>query len=166
MASDKSKVGPAVHAEDGDYDSQDGDLSTKPGKGMGVEATIFLGLTVFFFVAGILYNIVASEEKVGIVAFYLSGGLTLIIGSFLWFTGRRLEGPRPEDRDAEIAEGAGEVGFFSPGSYWPFLLAVCVAVLGIATAFLLVWLMIIGAGLIIMTVCGLIFEYHRGPAAH
>lgn len=166
MASDKSKVGPAVHAEDDDYDGQGGELSTAPGKGMGVESTIFLGLTAFFFLAAILYNILAPEESVGIVALYLTGGLTLIIGSFIWFTGRRLDGPRPEDRDAEISEGAGELGFFSPGSYWPFLLAVCVAVMGIATAFLLVWLMIIGAGLIIMTVCGLIFEYHRGPAAH
>lgn len=155
-----------MRAEDDDYDSQNGDLSTKPARGMRVESTIFLALTAFFFVAGAIYNFFAPAEKVGIVAFYLTGGLLLIIGSYFWFTGRRLEGPRPEDRDAEIAEGAGELGFFSPGSYWPFMLAGCVAVMAIATAFLLWWLMIIGAGLIIMTVCGLIFEYHRGPAAH
>lgn len=163
---DMSKAGPSVHAEDEDYQAQNGDRSTKPGKGLGVEGTIFLGLTGFFIIAAIVYHILAPDEKVGIVALYLTAGLTLIIGSFIAFTGRRLDGPRPEDRDAEIAEGAGELGFFSPGSYWPFALASSAAVFAIATAFLLVWLMVIMAGLLIMTVVGLLFEYHRGPAAH
>ena len=44
-------------------------------------------------------------------------------GGFFWFVSRRID-LRPEDRpDGEIAEGAGEIGFFSPGSYWPFGLA-------------------------------------------
>lgn len=136
----------------------------KPGKGMGVEGGMFLGLTLFFFLAAVIYAIFASDEWVGIVALTLSGGLTLIIGTFIWFTGRRLEGPRPEDRDAEIAEGAGELGFFSPGSYWPFTIAAAAALFAGATAFLLVWLMIIAGGLVIMAVCGLMFEYHRPPA--
>ena len=47
-------------------------------------------------------------------------GLTGLIGGFFWFVSRRIDA-RPEDRkDAEIADGAGELGFFSPGSYWPF----------------------------------------------
>ena len=46
-----------------------------------------------------------------------------IAGSFFWFVSRRID-PRPEDRpDAEIAEGAGDLGFFSPGSYWPIGIA-------------------------------------------
>ncbi|WP_029137033.1 cytochrome c oxidase subunit 4 [Nakamurella lactea] len=131
---------------------------------MGVEGGMFLGLTAFFFIAAVIYAIFASDEWVGIVALTLSGGLTLIIGTFIWFTGRRLEGPRPEDRNAEIAEGAGELGFFSPGSYWPITIAATAALFAVATAFLLIWLMIIGAGLLIMAVCGLMFEYHRPPA--
>ena len=44
-------------------------------------------------------------------------------GGYFWFVSRRID-LRPEDRDeAEIADGAGEIGFFSPGSYWPFGLA-------------------------------------------
>ncbi|MEJ7649180.1 MAG: cytochrome c oxidase subunit 4 [Nakamurella sp.] len=165
--SDDSKVGPAVHEEDQDYEQQNGDLSASDtSKGLGVESIIFLALTGFFVVAGIIYNVLAPGEKVGIVALYLTAGLTFLIGSFLWFTGRRLDGPRPEDHDAEIAEGAGDLGFFSPGSYWPFTLAASAAVFAVATAFLLVWLMIIMAGLLLMSVVGLIFEYHRGPAAH
>lgn len=143
------------------------DPTSKPAKGMGVEGTMFLSLTVFFFTAAILYGIWSKGESVGTVGFILSGGLTLIIGSFLIFTGRRLDEPRPEDRDnAEIADGAGDLGFFSPGSYWPVTLAASAALFAIATAFLLVWLMIIGAAFLLLSVAGLLFEYHRRPASH
>jgi hypothetical protein len=78
---------------------------------------------------------------------------------------RRLEQARPEDNDdAEVSDGAGDVGFFSPGSYWPFALAFSAAFVAYATAFLLVWLMIIGIGFLLFSICGLIFEYHRRPA--
>ncbi len=51
------------------------------------------------------------------VALALSGLLCLMCGGYFWFVSRRID-LRPEDRDdAEIADGAGEIGFFSPGSY-------------------------------------------------
>lgn len=153
---------PAGHRR---QDAGDSELSTEPAKGLGVEGVIFLGLTGFFFVAAIIYGIF-SNEVAGTVALALTGGLTLIIGTFIWFTGRRLENPRPEDHDADIAEGAGDLGFFSPGSYWPVTLAASAALLAVATAFLLIWLMIIATGFLMMSVCGLLFEYHRAPAGH
>ena len=139
-----------------------------PGKGMNVEAYIFLGLTVFFTIAAIVYGSLAgTQEPVGIVGFGLTAGLCFIIGSFLWFSARRLETIRPEDNaDADVADGAGDLGFFSPGSYWPFGMAFAAAVFGFATAFLLVWLMVIAAVFLIMTICGLLFEYHRRPSTH
>ena len=101
------------------------------------------------------------------VAIGLTGGLALIVGSFLWFSARRLEQARPEDnRDAEVSDGAGDLGFFSPGSYWPICIAGSAAVFAIATAFLLVWLMVITAVFLVMAICGLLFEYHRAPADH
>jgi hypothetical protein len=36
----------------------------------------------------------------------------------------------------------------------------------VATAFLLVWLMIITIGFLLVTICGLQFEYHRRPPSH
>ena len=97
-------------------------------------------------------------------ALSLTAGLTLIIGTFLLFISRRLEHARPEDNDdAEVADGAGDVGFFSPGSYWPFFLAFSVAMIAVATAYLLWWLMVIGVGFLFFSICGLIFEYHRRP---
>jgi len=135
---------------------------------MSVEYRLFIWLSVFFFAAAIVYGIFAgAEEPAGAIAIGLTGGLALIIGTFLWFAGRRLERVRPEDNvDAEVADGAGELGFFSPGSYWPITLAGTAAVFAIATAFLLVWLMVIAAGFLVMALCGLLFEYHRVPADH
>lgn len=135
--------------------------------GMKVETWLFLGLTGFFAIATVIYAVLAPKEVVGITALVLSTGLTLIIGTFLLFVSRRLEAPRPEDDDdAEIADGAGDLGFFSPGSYFPFFLAVCVALVAVATAYLLVWLMVISVGFLLWVVCGLVYEYHRRPAHH
>lgn len=162
---------PGTSSKIDDSDSH-GEVDTPTGTrlatGMTVETIIFLGLTVFFMIAAIVYGSLAgTKEPVGIVGFGLTAGLCFIIGSFLWFSSRRLEGPRPEDNaDADVADGAGDLGFFSPGSYWPFALAFSAAVLGVATAFLLVWLMVIAAVFLIMTVCGLLFEYHRRPSTH
>ena len=139
----------------------------KPKNGLHVETYMFLGLTAFFAIAAIVYTVLAPTEPVGIVALFLTTGLTLIIGTFLSFISRRLESPRPEDNDdAEIADGAGDVGFFSPGSYFPFFLAACVALVAVATAYLLIWLMVIGVGFLLFVICGFIFEYHRRPAHH
>lgn len=136
-------------------------------RGMHVETWIFLWLTAFFAIAAIVYGILAPTEPVGIVALTLTAGLTLIIGTFLKFVSNRLEQPRPEDNDdAEVSDGAGDIGFFSPGSYFPFFLAACVALVAVATAYLLVWLMVIGVGFLLFVVCGFIYEYHRRPAHH
>jgi hypothetical protein len=134
---------------------------------MQVETWIFLALTGFFLLAAIVYRFLAPNEPVGITALFLTAGLTLIIGTFLRFVSRRLEEPRPEDNDdAEVSDGAGDVGFFSPGSYWPFACALTAALTAFALAYFLVWLMVIGVGFLLFSVCGLVFEYHRRPAHH
>ncbi len=64
-----------------------------------------------------------AQEPVGVAGLFLTGGLSLIIGTYFRFVSRRLE-ERPEDNpEAEVSDGAGDVGFFSPGSYWPIALA-------------------------------------------
>ena len=75
---------------------------------------------------------------------------------------RRID-PRPEDRsDGEIAEAAGELGFFSPGSYWPIAIAGAATVAGTGLAFVQMWLVIVGVVLILSAVGGLLFEYYIG----
>ena len=131
---------------------------------MKVEAAIFNIIALFCVLASVVYGFWA-QEPIGTTALVLSAGLTGLIGGFFWFVSRRIDA-RPEDRkDAEIADGAGELGFFSPSSYWPFALAVCAALMGLALAFWYSWLIIIaGVGLLI-TIGGLLFEYYVGQNA-
>jgi hypothetical protein len=132
---------------------------------MKVESRIFEIITVFFFLAAIIYTVLA-QEPVGIAALFLTGGLSLIIGTYFRFVSRRLEA-RPEDNpEAEVSDGAGDVGFFSPGSYWPIGVAACAALCGIALAFWYVWLLVIGGVLLLLAIGGLVFEYHIRPAEH
>jgi hypothetical protein len=132
---------------------------------MKVESRIFEICTVFFFLCAIVYGIL-SKEAVGIVGLTLTGGLSLIIGTYFRFISRRLE-PRPEDNpEAEIADGAGEMGFFSPGSYWPIGLAGAAGTLAISMAYWQVWAIVIAVPLLLTMVGGLLFEYHRPRADH
>jgi hypothetical protein len=74
---------------------------------------------------------------------------------------------RPEDdKDGEIADGAGELGFFPPYSWWPLWVAAAAAVAVYGLAFAAWWLFIIGAGLILMAAAGWVFEYYIGEHAH
>jgi hypothetical protein len=130
-----------------------------------VESRIFEILTVFCFVCAIVYGFLSAEE-VGIVALTLTGGLTLIVGTYFRFVARRLE-ERPEDNpEAEVSDGAGDLGFFSPGSYWPIAVAGGTAVTGLGVAYWQFWLIITGVVALLIAVCGLVFEYHVGPEAH
>ena len=134
---------------------------------MKVEARLFLGVALFCWLASIAYGIWTKQDQghvevAGLAALILSGGLLGISGSFFWFVSRRIDA-RPEDReDAEIAEAAGEFGFFSPGSYWPIAIAGAATVAGLGLAFFQVWLAIIGVLAILVTVGGLLFEYYIG----
>jgi hypothetical protein len=83
-------------------------------------------------------------------------------GGYFWFVSRRID-PRPEDRDdAEISDGAGEVGFFSPGSYFPFGIAVAALVAGIGLVYMQWWLIGVGLIAVLVTTAGLLFEYYTG----
>ena len=131
---------------------------------MKVEALIFNVISLFCFVAGVVYGF-WSGEPIGTTALVLSGGLTGLIGGFFWFVSRRIDA-RPEDRkDADIADAAGELGFFSPGSYWPFALALSAALMGLALAFFYSWLIVIAGIALLITIGGLLFEYYVGQNA-
>lgn len=135
---------------------------------MRMESRIFLIVAGFLVMATALYAWwtwsyqTGGMEPVGVVGLLLSAGLCGIIGSYFSFVARRIDA-RPEDRpDAEIAEGAGDLGFFSPGSYWPIALAGAATVTGLAAAFWQVWLLIIGVAFVLLAVGGLLFEYYVG----
>jgi hypothetical protein len=132
---------------------------------MRTESRIFELLTIFFFLVAIIYVLIAREPA-GSAGLFLTGGLSLIVGTYFRFVSRRLE-LRPEDNPgAEVSDGAGDVGFFSPGSYWPFGLALSVALLGISLAFMYFWAVTISGVILLIAVGGLVFEYHVRPSDH
>jgi hypothetical protein len=131
---------------------------------MKFEGSMFIGCAVFFGASDIVYWYF-SKDPTGTTALALAVGLAFLTGFYLLFTGRRLP-PRPEDRpDAEIAEGTGELGFFSPHSWWPLFvgLASATAAIGVAIGW---WLFLIGLLGVFLTVIGFVFEYYRGIYAH
>ena len=134
---------------------------------MKTEYKIFAGVAAFLFGAAAVYGFytygeVGKLEWIGFVALILSGLLCSMCGGFFWFVARRID-LRPEDRaDGEIAEGAGEIGFFSPGSYWPFGIAVAASTAGLGLVFWQWWLVLVGMIMVIFAACGLLFEYYSG----
>jgi cytochrome c oxidase subunit IV len=131
---------------------------------MKVEGWLFVGCAAFFAVIDVIYWHY-SKDPTGTTALALSVGLAFLTGFYLLFTGRRLP-PRPEDRpEAEVAEGTGELGFFSPHSWWPLItgMSAAVAALGAAIGW---WLFLIGMLFVLLSAIGFVFEYYRGQYAH
>jgi hypothetical protein len=125
-----------------------------------VEGWLFGILAAFFVPVTVVYWYF-SEEWAGTTMLALTILLCAMIAYYLWFTARRMEA-RPEDRpDAEIAEGAGEVGFFAPHSWWPIGMA---AGFSLTTLGLIIgpFLALIGLGLLTYTTLGLLFEFYVG----
>ena len=121
---------------------------------------LFNGLAVFYLLTAILYWQIGGEA-VGITAIGLSGGLAFIVGFYLWFTDRRSGGTLPEDNlEGEIADRAGEMGFFSPHSWWPLPVGLAMTAVGLG---LIIgwWLTLIAAGVLIFSVIGFVLEYER-----
>lgn len=133
---------------------------------MKIETWLFTALGVFFLPIAIVYGFVTDwNEPVGPVGLFLTAGLCLMVGLYLWLTSRRID-ERPEDDPAgEIAQGAGELGHFSPHSWWPFAVGMGCAITfaGMAVGW---WLLLIGLPIALLATIGWVFEYYRGEYAH
>lgn len=131
---------------------------------MKAEYWTIIGVGVFFVAIAPIYWFL-SGDPTGTTALVMTFLLCLLLGFYLGVVARQIPA-RPEDRsDGEIAEGAGEQGFFPPYSWWPLYCAMAfgVCVLGVVIGW---WLFIIGAGFGAIALCGWIFEYYRGVHAH
>jgi hypothetical protein len=119
---------------------------------------------IFFALISPVYWVLTNDWT-GTVALLMTFLLCALLGFYLGVVAKQIP-DRPEDRsDGEIADGAGEQGFFPPYSWWPLFCAAALAVvvLGVVLGW---WLFIIGATILSVTVCGWIFEYYRGIHAH
>ena len=127
---------------------------------MKVNWQLFTGLAVFYVIMTVIYWYVGGEP-VGIGGMLLAAGLAGMVGFYVWFTQKRIGVILPEDSlTAEIADGAGELGFYSPHSWWPLPVALssCTMGLGLIIGW---WLTLIGIGALIISVIGMVTEYEK-----
>jgi hypothetical protein len=130
-----------------------------------VEAWIFAISTAFFVIVSPAYWLLAGDWT-GTSALVMTTLLMAMVTLYLGFHASKME-PRPEDRtDAEIADGAGELGFFPPYSWWPLWCGASLAVIVYGVALGAWWLVIIGIGLGALALTGWVFEFYRGEHAH
>ena len=125
---------------------------------------LFGGLSVFYVIMTVIYWQIGGEE-VGIAGMLLSACLAGMVGFYVWFTQKRIGVTLPEDNlTAEIADGAGELGFYSPHSWWPLPVAVsaCVFALGLIIGW---WLSLIGLGALVISIIGIVTEYEKPEIA-
>ncbi|MDA8368506.1 MAG: cytochrome c oxidase subunit 4 [Nocardiopsaceae bacterium] len=141
---------------------------------MKMQAYMFMGISTFFGLVAAMYTYwswvsEARIEWVGTVVLLVAIGFGWMVGFWLWQASRRSEhyhGLPPEERlDGEIAETAGEYGFFSPHSWWPLFTALSVTLFAVGVA-IGWWLFTLGVFAVILSTIGWVFEYYRGEFQH
>jgi hypothetical protein len=128
------------------------------------ESWIIVSIAIFCALVAPIYWWI-TYDPTGTTALVMTTLLCVLLGFYLIVVAKQIPA-RPEDRlDGEIVEGAGELGFFPPYSWWPLFcsLAFSAIVLGLVIGW---WLFIIGAAIGLFTLIGWIFEYYRGVHAH
>ena len=131
---------------------------------MRVETWTIASIGVFFTVVTPVYWLLAKDPT-GTSALVMTSLLGWLLAFFLGVVAKQIP-DRPEDRnDAEISDGAGELGFFPPFSWWPLFCAGAIAVMALGFVFGW-WLFIIGVGIGGITLLGFVFEFYRGYHAH
>jgi hypothetical protein len=121
---------------------------------------LFTGLSVFYVLMAIVYWQI-DGEPVGITGMILAACLAGMVGFYVWFTQKRIGQTLPEDNtSAEIADGAGELGFYSPHSWWPLpvALSACAMGLGLVIGW---WLTLIALTSLVISVIGMVTEYEK-----
>jgi hypothetical protein len=132
---------------------------------MKMETWIFTMSTAFFALVTPAYWFIAGDPT-GTSALVMTTLLAALIAFYLGFHASRMD-PRPEDRqDGEIADGAGELGFFPPYSWWPLWCGLTLATMVFGMAMGAWWLFIIGGAFGVVALSGWVFEYYVGDHAH
>ncbi|MGW7332713.1 cytochrome c oxidase subunit 4, partial [Streptomyces sp. NPDC054840] len=122
---------------------------------MKIQGKMFLWLSFFILIMAVVYG-VWSKEPVGTTALFLAFGLSVMIGYYLAFTAKRVDEMAQDNLEADVADEAGELGFFSPHSWQPLSLAVggAFAFMGVVFGW---WLMYFSAPLILIGLWGWVY---------
>ena len=126
---------------------------------------LFTFLAVFYVIMTVVYWAVGGEP-VGITVMTLAACLAGMVGFYLWFTQKRIGVAIPSDNDdAEIADDAGELGFYSPHSWWPLPVALSATALSLG---LIIgwWLVLIALGTLVLSIIGMVTEYEKPEPQH
>lgn len=132
---------------------------------MKVNWRLFAFLSVFYVIMTVIYYYVGGEA-VGITGMLLAACLAGMVAFYVWFTQKRIGTDIPSDnQDAEIADDAGELGFYSPHSWWPLPVAVSAVAmsLGLIIGW---WLTLIALGALIISIIGMVTEYEKPISQH
>lgn len=134
---------------------------------------IMYALVVFYIVMGTIYTMWTSAanpggiEWVGVVTLFLMAAFTAFVGFYMGVENKPFRGNLlPEDRlDGNIEDAEFELGFFSPWSWWPFVLAMVIGVvlIGVSVGW---WIVFFAFPLVIVGLVGWVFEYYRGNFKH
>ena len=127
---------------------------------MKVSWQLFIGLALFYVLMTVIYWQVGGEP-VGIGGLLLAAALAGMVGFYVWFTQRRIGQILPEDNlTALISDGAGELGFYSPHSWWPLpvALSMCALTLSLIIGW---WLTVISLGALVISIIGMVTEYEK-----
>ncbi|OEJ27228.1 cytochrome C oxidase subunit IV [Streptomyces agglomeratus] len=129
---------------------------------MKIQGKMFIWLSIFILAMAIVYG-VWSKEPAGTTALFLAFGLSIMIGYYLAFTAKRVDAMAQDNKEADVADEAGDVGFFSPHSWQPLSLALggAFAFLGVAMGW---WLVFFSVPLLLIGLFGWVFEYYRGES--
>jgi hypothetical protein len=121
---------------------------------------LFTGLSVFYVLMTVVYWYVRGEA-VGITGMLLAACLAGMVGFYVWFTQKRIGKLMPSDNlTAEISDGAGELGFYSPHSWWPLPVALAAVAMGMG---LIIgwWLTVIAVTALFFGIIGWVTEYEK-----
>jgi hypothetical protein len=126
---------------------------------------LFLGIAAFYALVTAVYAEL-SKEIVGSLALLLSTLLAILLGFYFLVIDRRTDGFLPEDNlEGEIADRAGELGFFSPHSWWPLLVGFFMTLAGLGVL-LGWWLTIMAVAGLLISIYGFVMQYQRDKSAH
>lgn len=136
---------------------------------MGTGSKVFYAIGTFLALMAVFYILATNwigedaylfgVEWIGAVGLTLAAAFSFMLGGYLNITERRMD-IVPEDwEEAEMEDGAGVLGFFSPSSIWPFAMAASICFLGLGIAFWQLWLLAFGAVMLIWTTAQLSLQY-------
>ncbi len=137
---------------------------------MKVEYKLFLFMAVFFGVVSAVYAVASLAyyghiEPIGLTVFVMTTLMSAIILFYLFIQSRKIDPRYEDDPRADVADGAGTLGFFPPSSIWPFVSALVAAMIVLGPVFGW-WITLLGIVAGIWAVTGWCYEFYVGDYRH